>query len=535
MNWILFLSLLLAHRPALSPCQLSGVPDAARCGTYEVFENRDSRKGRKIALNVAVLPALGPDRLPDPIVFFDGGPGEATIASADWIHKNLQPLRRHRDILLVDARGTGRSGPLACEESDAARLQGFLDDFMPLDQVRACRDVLRKRADLTQYTTDRIVDDMAEVSAALGYQTLNLMGSSYGTRAALVFLRRHPERVHTATIFGVLPTGARVPLPAAQNTQRALDALFAECAKDRACAAAFPDLRADLAAVLRRAGEKPVPVAITDPDTEKKVSIVLSREGVAQTLRYMLYADFGAARLPLALHRAAGGDFQVLGEMAYLFANGVTESARGLYLSVTCAEDVAFIREDEIPSATAGTFLGDFRIRRQIAACQEWPAAHIEPNFLDPVVSGAPVLAISGERDPTTPPGNGEQVVSHLKRGRLLVVPHKGHGVVGAAGSDCVVGVIGQFLDAGSAEKLDVSCVQKIPAAEFVLGVPTTPPAPAAPSHALRGAGRATSTGRASGPESAVPCRGAGGCTGSRPDRASGGARPSGGGGSREG
>jgi pimeloyl-ACP methyl ester carboxylesterase len=469
MNWILVLSLVLAHRPALKPCQLSGVPDKARCGTYEVFENRDTRKGRTIKLNVAVLPAFGPDRAPDPIVFFDGGPGEATIASADWIHKNLQPLRRHQDILLVDARGTGGSGPLACEESAAARLQGFLDDFMPLDQVRACRDVLRKRVDLSQYTTDRIVDDIAEVSAALGYKKLNLMGTSYGTRAALVFLRRHPDRVRTATIFGVLPPDARVPLPAAQNTQRALEALFAECANDHACAAAFPDLRADLAAVLHRAEEKPVALEITDPDTEKKVSLVLSREGVAQTLRYMLYSDFGATRLPLALHRAAGGDFQTLGEMASLFGNGVTESARGLYLSVTCAEDVAAIREEDIPAAVAGTFLGDFRIRRQIAACKEWPAARINPDFLKPVVSGAPVLAISGERDPTTPPSNGEQVVRTLKRGRLIVVPHKGHGVVGAQGSDCVVGVIGQFLDAGAAEKLDTSCVEKIPAPGFVL------------------------------------------------------------------
>jgi pimeloyl-ACP methyl ester carboxylesterase len=460
-------------RPALTlhPCRLPGLPDEARCGTFKVFENRDARRGRRIALAVAVLPALGPDRLPDPIAFFDGGPGEATLDAAGYFQV-FKPLRRRRDILLVDARGTGRSGALACPDDPAARVQGFLDDFLPLDQIRACRDLLVKRADFSQYTTLRIADDMAEVAVALGYGKLNVMGTSYGTRAALVFLRRHPERVRTATLYGVLPPDARVPLPAARNTQRAIEALFADCAAEPACAAAFPDPRADLAAVLRQVEEKPVPVEAHDPDTEAKISLVLTREGVAQTLRYMLYGNFGMARIPLALHRAAGGDFGLLGEMAALFGTQVTGGARGLYMSVTCADDVAFIREEEIPAAVAGTFLGDFRIRRQIAACREWPAAHLGPEALRPIVSSAPVLALSGERDPTTPPSNGEDVVRHLDHGRLVVVPHHGHGVVGGEGSDCIVGVIDQFITAASTEKLDLTCVEKMPAVPFVLPAP---------------------------------------------------------------
>lgn len=174
---------------------------------------------------------------------------------------------------------------LDCPEDPAARVQGFLDDFFPLAQVRACRDELAKRVDLSQYTTPRIADDMAEVAAALGYRKLNVMGTSYGTRAALVFLRRHPDRVRSVTLYGVLPPDARVPLPAARNTQTALDALFADCAAQPACAAAFPDLKADFAAVLQRVEEKPVPVEATDPETGAKVGIVLSREGVTQTVR----------------------------------------------------------------------------------------------------------------------------------------------------------------------------------------------------------------------------------------------------------
>src|SRR5438045_5778648 len=96
-----------AAGPALSlhPCHLPGVPDEVRCGTLEVFENRDAKSGRRIALAVAVLPALGPDRLPDPVAFFDGGPGEATLEDAGYFQDHLKPLRSRHDILLVDARG----------------------------------------------------------------------------------------------------------------------------------------------------------------------------------------------------------------------------------------------------------------------------------------------------------------------------------------------------------------------------------------------------------------------------------------------
>jgi pimeloyl-ACP methyl ester carboxylesterase len=461
-----------AHpRLVLRPCRLPGVPDEARCGTLKVFENRDAKRGRRIELAVAVLPALGPDRAPEPVALFDGGPGEPSLDEAGFIQDHLLPLRRRHDFLLVDARGTGRSGALTCPEDPAARLQGFLDDFFPLAEVRACRDLLSRRADLSQYTTPRIADDMAEVAAALGYRKLNVMGTSYGTRASLVFLRRHPDLVRTVTIFGVLPPDARVPLPAARDSQRALDVLFADCAADPDCARTFPDPRKDFAMVLYRVAEKPVSVEAGDPETGAKVAVTLSREGVAQTVRYMLYGDFGRARIPLVLHAAANGDFQPLGSMAVLFGSQMT-GARGLYLSVTCADDVAFIRDEEIPAAVEGTFLGDFRIRRQIAACREWPAARLGPETLAPVVSGAPVLALSGERDPTTPPANGEAVVSHLKNGRLVVVPHRGHGVVGAEGSECVVGVIDRFIAAGSAKDLDVSCVAKIRAVPFVLPEP---------------------------------------------------------------
>ncbi|MES1244912.1 MAG: alpha/beta fold hydrolase [Acidobacteriota bacterium] len=153
-------------------------------------------------------------------------------------------MRRNRDVLLVDLRGTGRSSALVCSELEGEDGgQEFLDGFLPAGKVRACRDRLKKEADLAWYTTDAAIDDVEEVRTALGYGPLNLMGGSYGTRAVLTYLRRHPRSVRTATLDGVVAPDARNPLGLARATQQALDGLLAECESDPACRGAFPKLR----------------------------------------------------------------------------------------------------------------------------------------------------------------------------------------------------------------------------------------------------------------------------------------------------
>lgn len=119
------------------------MPEGALCGTREVFENRAARTGRKIPLRIVVLPATGRERLPDPLTFFAGGPGEASIPEGIFRAEQLESLRRNRDVLLIDFRGTGQSGGLFCTEL-GEDFQGFLDNFLPTDKIRACRDRLGK-------------------------------------------------------------------------------------------------------------------------------------------------------------------------------------------------------------------------------------------------------------------------------------------------------------------------------------------------------------------------------------------------------
>jgi len=454
----------------LKPCKEPGVPlpPEALCGTYEVFENRAARSGRKIPLRLLVLPATGPGRLPDPFVYFAGGPGDASILEGLSIAQELASLRRRRDVLLVDLRGTGRSGGLFCTELQED-VQGFLDDFLPTEKIRACRDRLKKEADLSWYTTDAAVDDVEEVRAALGYGRLNLMGISYGTRAVLTYLRRHPQSVRTAVMEGVLAPEERYPLGMARATQEALDGLIAECAGDPACHGAFPALRQELETILSRAAAEPVLVKLTNPGTRRAMELHLTRSGVAQLLRYRLYSPVEAALLPLRIHQAAQGDWKPLARSALHDGMNLGSVAEGFYQSVTCAEDVAFIRDEEIAPAVAGTFLGDFRVRRQKAACEGWPVRAPGPDVHAPVVADVPSLLIAGERDPATPASGAERVARTLQRSRRLVIADGGHDTVGMQGEACLSGLTAAFIEAGTADGLDTSCVAQIRRPAFEL------------------------------------------------------------------
>jgi len=459
--------------PPLLPCQAPDLPAGARCATYPVFENRAAGSGRTIGLRVVVVPATSGQPTEEAITFFAGGPGDSSTRSAGALARELAPARDRRDLVLVDFRGTGGSDALDCSELAVEGVQGFLDEFLPAAKVRACRERLERTRDLARYTSEEAVDDIAEVLRAYGYAKVNLYGGSYGTRAAQVFTRRHPELVRTMLLEGVVRMDERDPLHFAHSAERALEGLLAECAADAACNGAFPKLESELRGLLVRLEREPATVDLVDPGSGATRPIRLGRQGFAQTVRYMLYVPAAAAALPLQVHLAAGGNFLPIAETAQLFAGFMGATADGFYLSVTCPEDTRFIRSEEIAPASAGSFLGDFRIRAQLAACAAWKPREMPPEFLAPLVSTVPTLLVSGELDPVTPPASGEAVARSLANSLHLVVPHGGHGQDGMTGVDCLERIGNAFIAAGSVAGLDTACVAAMRRAPFEL----TPPA----------------------------------------------------------
>jgi pimeloyl-ACP methyl ester carboxylesterase len=388
-----------------------------------------------------------------------GGPGEEAISAAAYYAEHFAPLRRDHDILLVDQRGTGRSSTLRCDLYSANDPAISLRDLFPPAAVNRCLQHLSARADLTQYNYTHFANDLEQVRRGLGYGGMNLSAGSYGTRAAEVLMRAYPQSVRTAYLGSVVPIDVITPLTMAKSAQVALDETLTACARESACSTAFPNLRKEFSEVVARLDTGEVRVAIPDRDG----AFPIRRGRVMEWFRSLNYRPSSAAELPWMIHRAYLGDFAP-------FVDGVLSNARGadsglsfgLFFSITCNDDVAFMREEEIVRETQGTFLGDYRARQQQAACSQWPKVANPPDRT-PVRSAIPTLFVSGDLDGASPLWMTAHAAPGFSNRLELVLHGKGHTDV----TDCIPAVYAQFVRSADTRGLDTSACKPVPRPPF--------------------------------------------------------------------
>jgi len=455
---------------ALSPCKLEGVSGEAKCGTESVREDREQRGGtvRSLGLSVIVLSALEPDKLPDPFFMLAGGPGDAPSFNAGFFSRVFHEIRKKRDIVLVDLRGTGRSSPLFCPELAEAGSNGIYDEnLLSIAAVRTCRARLEKTRDLTKYTTEIAVDDLEQVRQALGYGSINLYGTSYGSRVAQVYMRRYPNSIRAVAMKGIVPPSMAMPETHARAGEDGWQSLLARCRKDAACADAYPLVDVEFRELLKRL-ESNLVMTLPASQQRSEARIRVSRGLFAEAFRNVLYTPEGSAQAPKLIHQLVNGDDLGVVETALSGRRvlGGERLAAGFFLSVTCTEDVPYLSRDADAKA-AGTFGGNYRLEQQRAACKEWPRGTVSSAHRQPTKSAIPTLLLSGEFDPVTPPPGADEVVRGLARGRHIVIRNNGHPIGNAEA--CIGRMIGQFLDAGSAAGVDDRCAAENPAPPFVV------------------------------------------------------------------
>lgn len=435
----------------LSTCQLEKIPEPVLCGTLEVPEDRSAPGGRRIPLRIVVLPALEKEGELEPVFSLAGGPGLAATGDAAMFATDLRAYRQHHAVVLVDQRGMGASNGLRCERSTTG-LANALDDLFPDDYVRPCRADAERHADLRFYSTAIAADDLDAVRAALGYPRIHLLGLSYGTRLALVYARQHGDRVGHMVLWGTTPTWATLPLYHASNAQRAFDLLFEDCAHDADCRRDHPDLAQHFRELLASLRAHP---AVVERDGEKGL---LTAGRLADALRTMLYSPEGARGVPLLIDDARAGRYdRVLTHISHRLPGD-----DGAYLAIICSEDAARIDPAEARRVTAGTYLGDYRVQEQLRACVGWPRSQLPADYWDDVRASAPTLLIAGDRDPVTAPAWAEAVAQQLPRSTLLHVPYLAHLPDGLSDLECFDRINITFLDRGSLDGVDTSCLERM-------------------------------------------------------------------------
>ena len=458
----------------LAPCRLKGSAYPAQCGTLRVPEDRARPAGRQIDLRVAVIPALAREPAPDPLFLLAGGPGQAATEALGPLLGAFERLHRTRDLVLVDQRGTGSSHALRCDLNSpsaplAERLAG---DAMRAEKFRKCLAAFD--ADPRFYTTSIAMQDLDEVRAALGADQIDLWGGSYGTRAALIYLREHGAHARAAVLDGVAPVDLKLPVTFARDAQRSMDLLFDHCAAEKSCNVAFPDLRKQFANLLDGLSKRPAPARVQDPLTGAPSDVTISRDVFAAGLRGVLYQQDFASLLPLIVAHAAHGDFApFIAATAGLddgFSHGMSF---GMMFSVVCSEDLPGTTVAEIDEAAKGTFLGPRLAREFLEVCSFWPRGALPRQFHEPVQSDKPVLLLSGELDPATPPRWADIARATLPNSLHLIVPGVGHG---ATAEGCVPELMAQFLDKAKVAGLDPSCLSPLRRPPFFVSFAGPPP-----------------------------------------------------------
>lgn len=441
----------------LAPCPLEDGPPDTYCGRLRVFENRQARSGRAIDLKIVVAPALRRDAQPDPLFVFEGGPGGGAATLAFARLPMFRRFQRDRDIVLVDQRGTGDSNPLDC----SPEVPLDVDDPNVLDEdltgrYRTCLE--RLDADPRQYTTELAMDDIDDVRAHLGYERINVWGGSYGTRAALVYLRRHEESVRAVVLDGVAPPDMRLPLYAARDGQRALDRLLADCGRDAACAREFPALERAIATLWDRLESRPN-VSLTHPRTGLPIEVTVTRRLASGVVFSSLYLPEVSALLPRLLTDASEGRFQGLLALAYSRDVQKGMMSDGMRLSVICAEDRPRVTAEDVAREGQGRFIGTMLFEAMTKPCEFWPRGAVDDGFYAPVTSARPVLIFSGENDPITPPSWGESVAKHLTNARHIVVPGAGHITLMRG---CVPELVSAFLATEDVTQVEPRCLETL-------------------------------------------------------------------------
>lgn len=448
---------MLAGKPMTSCLVHGDVPVTAEvagvCGTLDVPEDRSTPGGRRIALRVAVIPALAPVPQPDPFFAIAGGPGDAGTQFFAWLPGHYAGVHATHDIVLIDQRGTGASNALTLPaRPETSGLSAADADALMTAWARDALAALDGNPRF--YTSTVAADDIDDVRAALGYDTIDLYGTSYGGTLVQYYLRQHPDHVRVAILDGSTPLDVPVLERMATNSQAALDLLLARCAKEPACHAAFPEVTSEWSTLAKKLATG-ARTNVIDP--QSGANVVADLLMVGPSIHDALRTGSTAAQLPLAIHLAANDQWELATQLVPASADG--GSMLAMSVEIRCSEGWARFDPDEVARAGVGSYALPTMLSRaetQATLCRYLPKGVVPADDTAPVRSTVPTLWITGDGDPQDPPAGLDRVPSQEPNSMVVVMPAQEH-VVGHLG--CGPAVIAAFVDAGTSTGLDTSCV----------------------------------------------------------------------------
>lgn len=401
----------------LVPCTVrtdSG-PAVAECGTLIVDENPAQTGSRLLALPVTRVKARIGDAA-EPVFWLNGGPGISNMR-----FKPPAALLRNHDFVMVGYRGVDGSATLSCPEyARALRINAPLSapSLLKLrEALTQCVTRLQTTGfDLAHYTMREVVADMETARSKLGYERVDLLSESYGTRVAQVYADLYPDRIHRSVLIGVNPPGGFVWEPSTVDAQ--IQYYGRLCSRDAACSARSSDLAETIRTVNRHMPRRWLLFPI-DADKVKVATFVLlfNRKSAAMVFDAYTTAAHGDPS-GLALLSAAS-DFVVpgaftWGEMYAKAASADFDSARNYAVDMNPRDAI-------LGSPLSLLQWGSVEPRR-------WPIPLLPQELRRVRRSEVQSLLVSGTVDFSTPASLATiELLPSLPHGRQVILAEFGH------------------------------------------------------------------------------------------------------------
>jgi pimeloyl-ACP methyl ester carboxylesterase len=444
----------------------------AECGELAVKENPDDEHSPEIKIAILRLPAISPVPQADPLFLIQGGPGASSIEMANQLHGYFADVRKNRDLIFVDQRGTGQSNPLHCEKMSLADAN-FPDDVQFAKQLNIMRDCVEKyKSAAPFYTTWHAVKDLDAVRAALGYKKINLWGVSYGTRVALEYSRQFGDNTRSMILDGVAPTAIALPKYSSRDMLAALTAVSNECMAQPDCAEQYGNSLEKAETVYARlqtaeASGEPVEVLYQHPRHQQSAVQRLTPRAFSLLMFMSLYSRDMTVLLPEMISHAEQEDYSLLATLLALTSEQAYKMniADAMHFSVICNEDWRLISATDREATPP--FFGFNPLQDKVAICDFWPTAILPDDYWEPIRSPAPALLLSGKYDPVTPEVWANTVAETLPNATTLFIAGGNHGV---SMEGCMPQVIAQFIERASMDSVNKDCIAHIKSLPLVLG-----------------------------------------------------------------
>ncbi|NIM92372.1 MAG: alpha/beta fold hydrolase [Anaerolineales bacterium] len=465
--------------PRFEPSECQFYPpriSRVECGYLLVPEDRSREDSPIIRMHVAIARSFNDDPLPDPLVYLSGGPGSHSL---DFFYGNLgnyTDVREYRDVIFFDPRGVGYSIPsLDCPEvvdsfHETLDLKESSEEWVDRNleaNIRCLERLKNAGISLDAYNSAEMAADVNDLREALGYETMNLFGVSYGTRTALTVMRDFPETLRSVVLDSVVPLELDLLGTDAISADQSLNLVFERCAEERRCSEAFPDLETTLGELFEQLDSNPIIVQVSHLFTNETYDVLVNGEVLGASVVEALYYYETLIYLPKLIYEtrfAEDESFETLATSLEIYLLYGDYSSEGMRHAVLCSDEGTFSTLESaldktmnVHPAIAGYFQRDVEMIFRI--CEAWGAKVADPIENRPVKGDIPTLVLAGEFDPVTPPEWGQLVADTLDDAYFVKFPGLGHYVFSEL--RCPRWIFAAFLE--DPDKVpDTSCVDTI-------------------------------------------------------------------------